>query len=387
MAKLTTEIRIDRAELRLNAERTPEGYLKGTVKMAKAGVYPYRNADGSVRYEFVDPQELFRAATMDSFRDGPVTLRHPKEMVSAANAKDVKVGHVCQDVRADAPYMVGEIVIHDAEALRAIENGLQELSTGYFADVVEESGVFDGQAYQYRQTNIRGNHLALVEMARFGPELRINAVEPMAIRTEAEPRHNSNPNREKPMKKIVINGIEYEAAPEVLVELARVNALVETLKTEKVTLQASLDTAAADRDAKKAELEKVQNEMPGKIKEAAAARAKLEAAATKVLDAEQLKKLNDMSDLDIKKAVVLAKDPKAKLDGQTDTYVQVRFDLATENLADDAADRALAESRRNAAPPAAGGGNGGETPPDQDAARKNMIDRHRKGWQPKKDDK
>ena len=44
----------------------------------------------------------------------------------------------------------------------------------------------------------------------------------------------------------------------------------------------------------------------------------------------------DMSDIDIKKAVVLAVYPKADFAGKDEVYVQARFDAAVETIADGA---------------------------------------------------
>jgi hypothetical protein len=44
--------------------------------------------------------------------------------------------------------------------------GKKDLSVGYGYDIVEESGNFEGKPYQFKMTNIRGNHVALVDDGR-----------------------------------------------------------------------------------------------------------------------------------------------------------------------------------------------------------------------------
>jgi hypothetical protein len=377
------EVRFDRHEVRLNAEKTPEGYLKGVGVVGRTGVFPYRNEDGSVRFELVHPEDLFSKASMASLRNIPITLGHPKEMVTAANAKAMSVGHVGEGVEVDYPLLSADVIVTDAAAIRAIEAGKQELSTGYFLDLHEESGVYEGQAYNYRQRNIRQNHLAIVDKARFGSDMRINSDVPYAVRVEA--RNNENPNEEKKMVKVTINGIQYEAAPEVAKELERLNAASETLKGEKETVKAKLDTMTGERDGFKTKLETATNEAPAKILAAAKARAALVGIAAKVLDEEAVNKLDTMTDLEIKTAVVLSKSAKGtSLNGQSEAYIQARFDIATENVDKDNADDKLAAGRKNSAhrddnAPEKGG---------QDDARARMLARlNNGGKEPKKDEK
>ena len=45
----------------------------------------------------------------------------------------------------------------------------RELSCGYYCDLDETPGEYEGQRYDARQRNIRGNHLALVEVQPEAP--------------------------------------------------------------------------------------------------------------------------------------------------------------------------------------------------------------------------
>ena len=63
----------------------------------------------------------------------------------------------------------GSLTVWDKEAINLIESGkLAELSASYFYDPVMKSGTFNGQPYDGIMTNIRGNHVALVERGRIG---------------------------------------------------------------------------------------------------------------------------------------------------------------------------------------------------------------------------
>ena len=91
--------------------------------------------------------------------------------VSAANPeKDKVVGSTGTDAVYEAPYLKNSLVVTDAKAIEAIQNGSQrELSCGYYYKPILEDGVFQGQRYQIRMVDIVANHLALVETGRAGP--------------------------------------------------------------------------------------------------------------------------------------------------------------------------------------------------------------------------
>ena len=81
--------------------------------------------------------------------------------------------------------------------------------------------------------------------------------------------------------------------------------------------------------------------MPGKIDAAVKSRLTLCGQAQKA----GVEVRDDMSDMDIKKAVILKKFPTANLDGKDDSYIQSRFDCSCELIAADAE----AQSRKDAA--------------------------------------
>jgi len=64
----------------------------------------------------------------------------------------------------------------DADTVKRIDDKeLGELSCGYRAVWVPDSGVWGGESYEYRQTRIRGNHIALLgkNEGRAGPTVRL----------------------------------------------------------------------------------------------------------------------------------------------------------------------------------------------------------------------
>lgn len=117
-------------------------------------------------------EDLFSPATMASYEGAPFVLGHPSdgEDVTPENWAKLAKGHV-QNVRqgsgAEADLLLADIVISDAEAIKAIKDGMREISCGYDADYeVIAPGVG-------RQIQNIGNHIALVPAGRNGPRVAI----------------------------------------------------------------------------------------------------------------------------------------------------------------------------------------------------------------------
>jgi hypothetical protein len=75
-------------------------------------------------------------------------------------------GHLTSNVYYDAPWMRGDIKVFSRSMQRALAKGKKDLSLGYDCDFEEKPGVWNGQPYEVVQTNLRGNHIALVQEGR-----------------------------------------------------------------------------------------------------------------------------------------------------------------------------------------------------------------------------
>src|SRR4051812_24486447 len=165
--------RIDRGELASPVKRS-DGTMIVQARFARTGVQVYSNPDGTPRREYRPATNVFDQASIDSFKLVPFTNNHPPEMVSATNARQYAVGAVGQDVHQDGNWLVGTIVIHDAVTIKEMESGKTEISNGYDCDLEMTPGVSpEGDRYDAIQTNISGNHVALVWNARAGHEAAI----------------------------------------------------------------------------------------------------------------------------------------------------------------------------------------------------------------------
>lgn len=151
--------------------------------ISKANVCPYMGKEipgwdslgldpNKVYNMYRDPAELEKGAA--SFNNLPLLQKHIQVSADAPMKDDV-VGSIGSDVHFDAPYLKASLCVWDAEAIALIDaQKLDELSSAYHYTPVMESGVSpDGEEYDGRMTNIIGNHLALVEVGRAGPDVAV----------------------------------------------------------------------------------------------------------------------------------------------------------------------------------------------------------------------
>ena len=113
-----------------------------------------------------DPAELEKG--MHTLGEKQLLIKHI--FVSADEPqKESIAGTIGSNLEMVGNDVKGSLTVWDKEAINLIESGkLAELSASYFYDPVMKSGTFNGQPYDGIMTNIRGNHVALVERGRIG---------------------------------------------------------------------------------------------------------------------------------------------------------------------------------------------------------------------------
>lgn len=347
--------RYDRGELR-KPEKLKNGFMKVDARLTRTGVFIYRTNDGGTRRELRLPEEVFKSDSMETFHLAPLTLGHPDVPVTADNFKEHTVGTVGKVVR-DGKFQRAPLMIKDQQAVAAVEAGINEISNGYFCDLEDKSGTFNGERFDAIQRNIRGNHVAIVSHGRAGHDVAIRMDETCAVMTtddevvfdsaeETEIAIHGD-TKEKTMEKITIDGVDYEGSAQLAQAVAKLQAgaanqhrndqkSIEDLedKVAEASKASAADLAketaradAAEEKAQELEAKIVDISDPAKVKARIDARLELERTAARYLgDADNSEK----SDREIKEAVVLAMFPKAKLDEKDDNYVDARFDAACE---------------------------------------------------------
>jgi len=182
------------------------------------------------------------------------------------------------------------------------------------------------------------------------------------------------------MKKITLDGIEYEASPEVINALGKATGRVDELNDEVKNLTDSNSKIQADHDTMKEKLDKAEkHDSSEEIKKGVESRLALITEATPHLDEETVKNVADMSDAEIKKAVIMTHFPEAKLDGKEDAYLEARYDSALE-VKTEKSDEAMAEQRKKIN----GDGANSEKTVNADEAQKNFVNTLVNAWKPEK---
>ncbi len=155
-------------------QKTKEGYLRGDAVGSRAGVFVYYNLDGSVRRELRHPDDIFTKTSLDTLKMIPVTLDHPNEFVNSENATYLQKGYTGETIQVQDGKIITSLTITSQDAIDDILKGkCVELSYGYEVTLVKEDGVYNGEKYDYRQTNPVYNHLALVAEGRAGHDARV----------------------------------------------------------------------------------------------------------------------------------------------------------------------------------------------------------------------
>lgn len=173
MLSLTDAVKIS------GTRRTSDGYLIAEARAVRTGIQDYAGSevgrpDLPMVRVYRPPAEVFADASLQSFTHAPVTNDHPRENVSARNWKDLAIGEVSTAAKKDGEWVWLPLILKDASAINAVEDGKRELSAGYTCELDWTSGITaDGQRYDAIQRGIRINHLALVDKARAGELARI----------------------------------------------------------------------------------------------------------------------------------------------------------------------------------------------------------------------
>jgi hypothetical protein len=348
-------------------KKTGEGFLSGRAIVTSVGVFTYRNRDGTVSRELRLPEEVFAEDSLNSMKLKPLVNGHPAEEVTADNAKAYQVGSLGnnpsnwvdnyavlnpEEVRdsrglssTDGFHVAIDLTINDAGSIADVEAGKQALSMGYKCDLEPAlpGSTWCGMAYDGIQRKIRYNHCAIVDRARAGDAARIRMDSADAVQIY-QPGEAPVPNQEvgkMGTKKINLDGVDYEGEEKLIefyqTQKKRADAAEQTLETARADHAKALSQLTAERDALKDRTDKAEKEAkeakalaadPKRIDEAV----KVKVALYDAADRAGVEVKDGMTEMDIKKAVVTAVAPSAKLDGKDEVYVQARFDAAVEEL-------------------------------------------------------
>lgn len=311
---------------------TDDGYLVADARVARTGIQEYLGSElgrpEPIIRVYRPPDAVFARDAMHSYAHKPVTNNHPAESVSAKNWKDLAVGQLGGEVVRDGEFVRVPLVLMDAAAIDDYKAGKRELSMGYDASLQFVDGVTpEGETYNAVISEMRMNHLALVDRARGGESLRIGDKRTPGAANGAQTTGGHPMAVET--KKVLVDGFTVETTEQGAEAIQK--------------LQNQLKDAAANTkmmtDAHAAEVAKLQAELGARtaevatLKGAALTDAQIEArAAARAALLTDAKKLHDAnysgkSDAEVRAAAVAHKLGDAAVAGKSADYVQAMFDV------------------------------------------------------------
>ena len=333
------------------------GFLHDTPIVTRSGVFTYLNADGTIRREYRPPDEVFNADSIKTLKGVPITLEHPLTAVNAGNVDKLSVGAVLSEGLREDNNMRAEIVIHKADVLN---KGYRELSLGYNVDLEQVAGTTpEGESYDYIQRNIRYNHLAIVKNARAGRKARLN-LDGDEIQEEIK-------EDKKPMAKLKLdNGLEYEAADEVIVEFSKLKENHAQTKGEVDKKQAKIDSLEIDLQKAIDEKAQLKKDHEDSFTKAVQERAELAKKASEFnVDGAEI-----LDNRGIMEAVIKAVRGDMDLKERSDEYVQALYDISKEQTKESGIKKQASKMNSDAC---------GTKPEKKVDARQAMLERMRKG--------
>lgn len=150
----------------------------------RSGVLEYYGSeliDGSDAHEIdgvqIDPDKVYKVYISDaelekgadSFKLLPITNDHEWLGRDGANAHDYQEGSTGETVTIRDGMIYLPLKFTGDDIIAALNDGKHELSASYTHGLTKS----DNDAYDFIATGIKGNHIALVEKGRCGPDVRV----------------------------------------------------------------------------------------------------------------------------------------------------------------------------------------------------------------------
>lgn len=173
----------DKYSLNSSREIDPNGFLRVSMSnITKSQVRPYLGREIPDHEKFnLDPNKIYNVLCSEeelkkaakTFNNLPLTRDHIEIDVDDV-PKEKIVGSLGDHATVDGKYLKNNLIIYDKKDIDLVLSGKKkELSCGYRYTPVRESGEFDGEHYDFKMTDIIGNHVALVKQGRAGRDVMV----------------------------------------------------------------------------------------------------------------------------------------------------------------------------------------------------------------------
>lgn len=313
----------DRSSYRVTRrEYTDEGFLRVPGNVARTGIQEYLARElglpgdpNRIIRVYRPAEEVFKDESLASFDGVDVTVNHPDGLVNSENFKKVSAGVVRGVGRREGDFVQCDLIVKDKAAIDAINSGKCELSVGYTAVYTEAPGMTaDGEPYDYVQSDIKINHVALVDRARAGANAKVFDHTPIGGNT-------------MPVLITTDSGRSVDVADPA-------NAQVVADAFDRLNLRATTAEAAAEKAQATADgnAEKLTAALAlgsdDAIKTRVAALGSLAATARKV--AGDAFTCDSVDPTEIMRSALLIKRPSVDWAAKSPAYIQASFDMAAE---------------------------------------------------------
>ena len=327
-------VRLDSSEPKVRLDG--RGFASVPGRLARTGVLKYTRADGSIVRELRLPEEVFKADSLDTLKGAPVVLHGDHQsLVTSENVGQVSVGHVGHDVRRDGDFIAATITVERKDAVDAVlGKELVELSQGYLARIEHTSGIWNGEAYDVIQRDIKHNHTALGPSGwgRSGSEvsLRLDSAD-SAFSYETAPALSTQMESKTLMKHLIeLKGTKFSV--EIAEELAPTFvAEVQRMDGERVAASDRAEKLAGENE----ELRKQLADLQTRYDAASAPEALDKAVASRLALVEQARILQPdlkpagLTEDQIKiSALVAAGHSKERFDSANSAFIDGAFQVA-----------------------------------------------------------
>jgi uncharacterized protein len=314
----------------------PNGSLRVPVTMTRTGIFNYYDKNGNLTKEFRPESEVFKADSLDTAISLPVTDDHPTEMINPENAQSYTKGLTDPVIKQDGAFMKSFMTVYDKDLITKIKAGKRQVSLGYKVDLLDQPGEYKGERYDRVQTNIQYNHLAVVDVARGGHQVRIDGID-CFISADDEKKDSDNTKGEiSGMAKLRLDSgnssIEVEvpdSSVTVIAEKLRVDALeIKTTKEKLDALEKEKNALVSDKEQLQGKFDALQSEV-SKI-DSMIQESKRKALIEEVKPSMKDFKFDGLSINEIKIAYIKTKDSKFDGVDKSEDYINGRYDMAKE---------------------------------------------------------
>jgi len=320
------------------------GFLTAKVTLSRIGIQQYMGMELGLKDRMNDminvmrhPEDVFDTDSINSFTNLVVTDDHPSGTITIDNVKRLQKGTVSH-VQAQRDSLQGIITITDALLIdEYLKKKKKQVSVGFSYDLIPECGTYMGMDYEYKQINIKANHLAVVKAGRCGEQCKIGDKIMNEI-VYANKKYSLNAEDDfKKLQKAITDSEEKKEAEEEQetkkekdeeIEKKETDEKLDALKKENDKLKKENDELKSEKSGKDAEVDVLKKMIPNdeKIQAMIADKVKLLTDAKDILQDKMLD--CTACDKEVKKAVIEKVLTLGDLSKRDAAYINVAYDMA-----------------------------------------------------------